>query len=280
MPRKLTLLVAVHLLLGMAPIAMFLHPGDLRWIPLTWALASISFGQLMLLAFWAGLGTSAAWKRLAGSAAGACYLATWPTLALVVSPNAERSGYELVAYVALFAAMLVMFGGIFLLWRRRFAQLRCVDDVDERPAVAPRRRQFSVLHLLLLMSIVAVVLGLMRGATAGDTERWHELAINLLGVVALVVNIIAAPWAALALGPARGRVALVLVVSVLLGMAVSFTAVFKLPMPEWRVWLFSTQSLAFAVPPLILVASLLVVRSCGYRLVPLPKRVVGVTTGA
>lgn len=263
------LLLAVHLALGIAPAAMFLVPPNLLWIPLAWALAGVSFGQLMLLAFWAGMGTTTSARRMTGSLLAALYLAVWPSLGLFLSPYADPSATMIASfalYLALNVAMLVMFGGIFLLIRRRFAQLRRLEDPTTIP---PGRYQFSILQLLLVTSVVAVVLGLLRWSTSDDRAIWHELASNLLAIVALVVNVVVAPWAALAAGAARWRLLIVMLTAILLGTAMSFSALFQMAASEWRIWLFCTQSLAFTLPSATVVLSLLVVRASGYRMVRL-----------
>jgi hypothetical protein len=265
MPLKIKLLLAVHLAVGIAPAAMFFG-GDLRWLPLMWALGGLSLGQLMLLAFWGGMGTTSAGRRLLGMVLGGVYLALWPTVGMILSPYTEGSiAMFFMRSVAMNYAALVIFAGIFLLIRGRFVELRLV----EHPQVFRQGRyQFSVLGLLLVTSLIAVVLGLTRAATAAEAAVWHELAATLLAIGAFIANMLAAPWAALMPGPVRLRVALALVIALLLGLALAFAANFRLPFPEWRTWLITGQTLAFALPSLVVILSLLVVRWCGYRLVP------------
>jgi hypothetical protein len=268
MPRKIKLLVAGHLALGIAPVAMFLG-ADLRWMPVTWAAGGISFGQVILLAFWAGLGTSNATTRLLGTLAGTLYLAVWPAVGIAISEYTQDSAIAVFAmYAVFFAAMLVMFWGVFLLVRRRFAVLRRFDDPS---ILTVGRFQFSILNVLLVTSIVAVVLGAMRLGAGEDSTAWRPLAGGLLAIGVEIANIVIVPWATLARGPVLWRSMLALAVALASGTAVSFTNVYKLPFAEWRMWIFSTQALAFTVPPLVVLISLLVIRSCGYRLVPLEQ---------
>ncbi len=264
MPRKLKRLLAVHLALSVAPAAMFLHPVDVRWIQLTGALAGVAFGQVMLLAFWAAMSGSSFRRRLVGSLVGVLYLAIWPAVAVVVSSHVEGSApVAFAVYSGIYGVMFVVFVGVYLVLRRRVAELRHVEDPGALPAV---RFQFSILNLLLITSVVAIVVGLMRARTQDVLTDWSMSLVIVLSLVAFIVNLVAAPWAALAPGPVRWRAALVALVAVMLGMAMAFTALSGLPTAGWRVWLFATQSLAFAIPPMVVVVSLLVVRSCGYRL--------------
>src|SRR6185295_4787323 len=211
MLRKLKLLLAVHLLVGISPAAMFLGTG-MNFLPVIWMLSGVLIGQLMLLSFWLGLGTSAGVRRLLGSALGAVYLAVWPMVGANFSRVVDDPEPLLARQLAMNAAVLVLLGGIFLRIRRNLVELHR-DEVPGEAATASF--QFSVLHLMLLTSLVAVILAFVRVAT-GDSV-WGGVAINSLGLVAFLTNILAAPWAALAPHPARLRVTLAILAAVLLG---------------------------------------------------------------
>jgi hypothetical protein len=51
MMMRLKVLIAVHLFVGMCPLATYLVPPDIRFLRLLWVPASVSFAQLMLLSF-------------------------------------------------------------------------------------------------------------------------------------------------------------------------------------------------------------------------------------
>ncbi len=264
MPRKLKRLLAVHLVLGVAPAAMFLSPADVPWIPLRWALAGIPVGQLILLSFWAAMSGSSARRRLVGALVGVLYLAIWPAVPVAVVSNVEgQVAFAFARFCMTNAAVVIVFGGVYLVIRRRVAELCHVDDVSALPAA---RFQFSILNLLLITSVVAIILGLVRASGQDDPKTLSTLLGEVLAVVAFIVNLVAVPWAALTPGRVRWRVVLAALVAVMLGMAMSFGMQSGFAIPEWRVWLFATQSLTFAIPPMVVMVSLLVVRSCGYRL--------------
>jgi hypothetical protein len=143
--------------------------------------------------------------------------------------------------------------------------LRRVDDPGALPSA---RFQFSILNLLLVTSVVALIVGLMRAGTRDEPSDGYVSVAALLVLVGFAVNLIVAPWAALAPGPARWRVALAALVAVTLAMAMSFTALYRLQDADLHVLLFATQTLALAIPPMIVVASLLVARGSRYRLLP------------
>jgi len=72
--KRLWLLVVVHLVLGLVPIATVLLPlDDIRFRPLIFAFLSVPYSQVMLLSFWVGMGTSGViWRRL-GALLGSAY---------------------------------------------------------------------------------------------------------------------------------------------------------------------------------------------------------------
>jgi hypothetical protein len=269
MPGRLKLLLAAHLLLGITPVAVFLLPPDLILLPLMWALAGIPVGQAMLLAFWAGMASPSRLHRWAGMVLGVLYLAAWPNVAVLISPYnvGQAEIATLVYWIGIDSAILIVFTGVFLLIRLRFAELRLTGEI----APTGSRYQFSILSVLVATSIVAMVVGLVR-ATFGSSDASRGFLLNLLAVLAFSVDNVAMTWAVLAPGRMRWRVAVVLIVALLLGMSMAFANVGNLAPNSQRLWLFTAQSLVFVVPPLVVAASLLVVRSCGYRLI-------GKTTG-
>jgi len=261
----LKLLLAAHLLLGTVPVAMSLVPPEVRFLPVLWALFSVGIGQLMVLSFWAGMGTSRRVKRLLGAVCGAAYVAIWPTVGLSLSPYMQGpppiTSYLL--YLCLYCAMVLLFAGAFLFIRRRGTRLQRISDVVT--AAAPARFQYSILHLLVITSIAAVVLGLVQSARAGDTPfaTGPIVATYALTLVVFAVNTACAAWAALGPGHVRLRVFLVLLVAVLLGIALSLGE--RHDQLSW--WSVSGATLVTVLPTVIVIISLLVVRSCGYRLI-------------
>jgi hypothetical protein len=128
----------------------------------------------------------------------------------------------------------------------------------------PRRLQFTLLQLLLLTTAVPIVVVVsrclywLRGLEGSS-------AVNevLVMVCVFAINVVLAASVALGLARPRWRVVTVLLASALLGVAMSWGS-----NSDW--WLFAMMPLTMSVlPTLIVVCTLLVVRSCGYRLVPL-----------
>ena len=137
------------------------------------------------------------------------------------------------------------------------------------PTQADRLR-FSVLNLLVVTSLVAVVLMLVQ-SSRGDVSAssvsgptWQSVATYALGFVIFSTNTLCAAQAALGKGSVPRNVLLVLLVAMFSGLALSLAA-----HQDQMGWLFVAGGTSIVViPTLIVVASLLVVRSCGFRLVP------------
>src|SRR5262249_5261444 len=154
--------------------------------------------------------------------------------------------------------------GTFLLVGRRFELTRL-----ERPDVdlaKSERLQFSMLQVMVVVSTVAVVLSLMRVTRAAfghDPYNWESVAIYSFMFIAFLVNTACAAFAALGTGRVGRNVGWVLGVAVLLGVATAFA----MHNETNDGWLFGSSMLIMIVPTVIVLVSLLVVRSCGYRLV-------------
>lgn len=267
MSDRLKVLLAVHLVLGISPAAMFLYQGGPLMLPLIWSLSSIPLGQVMLLAIWAGLGASTTARRWMGTLAGVAYLATWPSLAPVFSHYTEGAfATVFVRCIAVYATLALLLTGMFLLVRRQLAELVRADD----PELLPQHRlQFSILHVLIVTSVFAIILGLARTSTRADVAgTWSSAVAYTMMIVVYGTNLVMTAWAALSPGRPHWRLAVAFAVAIVLGMIISYTALYRLPTPESQLWLFCMQTICFAIPPLIVAASLLVVRSTGYRLVP------------
>jgi hypothetical protein len=265
MSTRLKLLVAAHLIVGVAPSAMFL--GTESWfLPLIWALGGLSLGQLMLVSFWVGMGTSARWRRLLGATLALIYFATWSTVALSLAPIDEMPSYAENFSMQLLQGGLLLgtFAAIFAAVRRWYMELRLVADPEP---VYRRRQQFTIFHLLVITSVAAVVLALARERGVASDGTAQILMATVLMLVLLGVNVVASVWAALSPGILWSRIMLALVAAALLGMAFAMRILFAKPLGGARAWLFVAQSLTFMVPSLVVILSLLVVRSCGYRLV-------------
>lgn len=281
---RLRALVAVHLALTVSPLVVQFATSTFAsesiptfCLPVIFAADSVLVGQLMLLAFWAGLGTSGREYRITGTVAGTSYVALWwaspRMLALWISPNPSGTaaigeyGQELLQC----GLLVLITAGVFLIMRRWFVHLERVIDVDERPK--SYRYQFSIQHLLVITTVTAIFMAASRGGVWGSEDQWKLILAILLFVGTLVANAFYAVRGTLSRGPIRWRLFLVFVVSLLLGIGITLMSGFATI--SW--WLGALMALTLVVPTLVIVLSMLVVRSCGYRLIPnSPARIPGV----
>ena len=122
-----------------------------------------------------------------------------------------------------------------------------------------------MLQILVVMSIVALVLSLARATRdshGGVDSTWDWLVMNAFVFVMFIVNTACAAFAALGLGNVKRNVGMVLIVSIILGIATAIAMrVEEMP------WVFAGSVLIAFVPTVMALVSLLVVRSCGYRLI-------------
>lgn len=260
-PGRLRLLVLAHLLISPAPAVAFLAPADIRYLPVIWLGSSVLLAQLMLLAVWLGLGRCELHWRLIATALGCAWLTTWACLPQIATQaTAER--WHLLFGMSL--GSVAVWAGVFFAVRRFKADLQIATPGRQVPVET--RWQFSILHLLIVTAVVAIVLGLAQGAEAGrqDSEGWGNLVASALMIVTFLINLYCAVWATLGEARIGWRLGLVVLVAVLLGVAISLPSGIQLL--GW--WLFAAMVVVMTAPTLIVAASLLVVRSCGYRLVP------------
>ena len=261
-------LIAIQMIVGIAPLASFSLPSSTWMLPVMWALSALSLAQLMLLSVWVGMGSNKWTARLVGAVGGTAYVTIWPVLAEYVSPNVMEHETSFVnAFLVMFTsytALVLLFSGSFLLLQRRGTKLvqtcKLVAQV-ERP-----RTHYSVFHLLVLMSFCSLVFSLVKLAqpaeqTPTGLSTLALVAGFILMMVVFLVNSICAAWATLSPMSPWPRIVLALVVSSLLGVAFAIAS----GNYSFSWWIFIAACLVPVVFTTIVIVSLLVVRSCGYR---------------
>lgn len=268
--QRIRRLVATLLILCAAPVLTLLIPNNVYYMPLLWATSSLPLGALMTLSFWVGLGKRPARVKLLWGMLGAIYVAAWtiaPSLivyALSSDPDTLGSPQDYLLSVAPYLALVAVFGGMFTLIGRYWS-LATVNDGDSK---SPSRSQFSVLNLLLLTTVVAILMALIRQSRSSATSD-SVFAMLVTAILAFAIyfgNTACAAFAALAPTPIKRNCVLVLCISVLFGFAISLAAGHD--RVGW--WLVANGPLMSVMPTAVVLVSLLVVRSAGYRLVRKP----------
>ena len=264
--RRFYWLVVGHVVLSAAPLLSMVVPPELMYMPIVWALFSVPIGSLMTLSVWVGLGSARISRRLLAAVAATLYVAMTFSIVQMISDRMtildSLKMYSIITVAYLILVLLI--GGMFGLLGRRF-ELRLVEPHDGLPG--QDRLQFSVLNVLVIMSIVALVLTLLRASRSDVSdvagEGFHWTASDSLAFVVFLLNTLVAAYAALWPGGLKRNVGLVMVVAVLFGLVLAIAS--GNYQTSW--WLFVGSTLIAILPTVVEIVSLLVVRSCGYRLV-------------
>ncbi len=243
----IAILVAVHVITGLV------LGGFAKDRPLSFLLAmsiGLVFCQTSLLGFWGGLGTNRWPIRLLGVAAGTAYLA--PVFGLI---NGVWDNQLLLLVVL--STMAV--AAVLLVIRRLFAQLRHTGE--DGNLTGQEGLQFSIRQLMLLTFMVACTLGL---------GKWLHPYFpgNILATLATIslcyVSVgLASVWAMFGKSPSLIRSIVVLLTAVLSG---GILAWLVMDGRQKRFWFSVTLAEAA-----FLLASLWIIRLCGYRLVRLSR---------
>ncbi len=274
MPLRIKLLIAAHFALGAMPVlgmrlALSSRGGGLLW------LIQLAFcgpiAAILLASFWAGMVERRTRRVLAILGGASAYLSLF-TFGLIISGAEELwavAGF-FAAGVAIYLAVGLAMMGVWIVVRRRWAALQFVDPGDRRRRFPPS--QFSIQALLILTFAVALNLALNRISRGQDLHAAVRVVCNTASVaVSFSAVMLAAAWSALFPGPVRWRLATFAIAALSLGAAqtLGLSAANLNSQAGRAVTLMSIVQ--FAVPAALFAASLIVIRSCGYRLVPLAK---------
>ncbi len=249
MNRRIRLLVVVHVIAGIALSGWAAMEGEIQFVFSYILLVppfALAFCQSGLLAFWAAMSHGAIWKRAAGWIAGVVALEILLNLPIEV----EAYWFMPTKATGLVTAALA----IVRIWRTELL------SVSGQPSQSNRQGlQFSISSLMLFTLVVALLI------TAGKQMRqagWtgpNLLTTSALTLCFTVTNL-AAVWAATGLGSPWFKCGAVSLLS--LAIALTFCWCAGVSGDDW----FYLPGI-MVLEIVLLLASLLVVRSCGYRLV-------------
>jgi hypothetical protein len=246
--RRFQILAAAHLALGvvtraLAPVRLP-TAGELDHILVVPYVAS-ALCQALLLSLWGVTSQAPLWKRSAGLVAGAVYLE-----AMVPSDLRREFQFVSTTTIAVVTASLIVvqwFG----------VRLRRQADVDEAARAAPEGLRFSIRGIMIVTAAVAL---LCAGARAAESAENRMALLILIWAICFVAVGLIALWAALGNARPVRRAPAVFVLSPVLGAFFAFAA-----RAHSAGWVYIL--LIMLLYPMALFGSLLVVRSCGYRLV-------------
>jgi hypothetical protein len=259
---KIGLLVAGHVVAGLL----------LAWAVYTWAIGislalaacglfSLFLAEAALFGIWAALGTTG-WRFLAA--------VMTPIYLFVVFVTASKGwGWKnLEVDVLFFSAFAVPTAVIFLVLcglrhrRRGF----CLIQMGT-PSRPPEGLQFTLRHLFILTAIAAALLAVGRGLehfpATGDGSKTAILFAVVFPYLILIE--LATLWAALGTGRPLPLLLVVLPIAFVVGAIPPFYLKTLLRMPsDWKVYLICSSVMGLQAT--LLAVSLLVIRSCGWRL--------------
>src|SRR5262249_18758542 len=153
-------------------------------------------------------------RRLLTSVIALAYVTFWLAIGnAMMMMSSGVSQFVEIYLKALFpiGTVMILFSGMFLLLGRRYQITRVEIPEESRPA---ERFQFSVLHVLALMSLVAVILTLLHAVRENDPESstsvWGWTADNSLALIIFFLNTGCATYATLWPSHVKRNVSLVL----------------------------------------------------------------------
>jgi hypothetical protein len=255
----------------------------LNWATvMNWCLEGIEWVPFMMLAFWCGWGTSSGTKRFFGGLIGAAYLAgVWVFFQRTVLPWSLGSIARGIAYERTILGEFVWQWLFFvplaiavLPIRQYLAQLRWMPDITSQRFNA---FQFTIRHWLLLVAILALALTIARSDHApwsdppwfwlGPGWMWREWGRGAFQLLLLLINILCATTAIMQTGHLARRFVFALALSGVAVLAYRYITTYSFEHDRYLGSILAGL-LKGTLPMVLMSASLLVVRSCGYRLVP------------
>jgi hypothetical protein len=240
-------LVAAHIVGGLAstqPLTSFLAVHRME------VFLSIIISQAGLLGIWLGLTSAQRKNRLLGGLLGLVYLGVVTASFLPATvPLSGRLAYTMLVFVPCLCVALVMRCA-----RWRGAEIMRINNAD---AGSPGL-QFSIRHLLVLTSVIALIFGL-KPTDVQPTLRNSLIFLAAIGLCALCV-FLGGVWATLAVGRPAPRILVVFTLAAFTGALPPYYIDMK---PDDIIGLGVVSCIQAA----IVMGSVLAVRALGYRLV-------------
>ncbi len=238
----------------------------------TRAIANLIFvtllcGQMCLLGVWLALGTNSGRCRVAGALTGIAFLTTSVAYNTWLNNSGRVSiGMMLPVLLPMVSSPTLGVAAVLLVVRCWRAHL--VAHGSDLPEAAAEGLQFSIRHLLLLTTAVAVLLIIAKGGgLLMNNTPWLQTA-GIIGMATLcfIAITLAAVWAGLGVSRPTERIVVVMLLALFTGVLVAYVLTFdEMNEMSWqKMWGLPTGTVVTAA---VVMASLLVVRSNGYRLV-------------
>jgi hypothetical protein len=267
--RRIIWLVVAHLIIAMAPVTLGLVTFSQYSLPYLWAVSSVPFAQIMLLAMWIGLGTGKPFHKLATAALSAIYISFWHALGTKLLGGESwlveiflRDGMQMLA-------ILAVLSGVMFCLRRWLGQIQ--HFVDPQPLDTAAQTRYSLFTALSMSTAGSLFMALFSiSMEKGGSESSTAVVAHIMLIMAtLCLLLVSSIWAALAPGMVRYRIAAIAVLAALLGVSLAVSAGHTPAQGGWL--MLAAASLIVVVPAAIVCGSLLYLRAGGYRLVRTPS---------
>ncbi len=265
---RITVLLVAHLVIAMAPATMGLVTFSEDSLLFIWAVSSVPFAQIMLLALWISLGYGKPINKIFAALLGTAYISFWHALGTKLLGGESQLVEIFIRDGIQILATLAALSGVMLCIRRWLGIIQHFSDPE--PLDASAQTRYSLFTALGMTTAGSFFMALFRiSMERGESQSSAApIAHVLLIMTTLSLLMVSTIWAALAPGIVRYRMAAISVLAVLLGVSLAISAGHTPAQGGW--WRLAGATLIVIVPTTIICGSLLYLRVCGYRLVRTP----------
>jgi hypothetical protein len=259
MDARIKCLIAAHVVAFLIATIFSYHQNGPDFATLSFL--ALAFADSGLVGLWAALG-NARWQKRFSALVGT-FLCFWLT-AILVQPHRVEAR-EIIGYFLLIglpsAVIFAVLSG--LKWSARRLALRQTSDLPTQEGI-----RFSLKHLLIATTAVAVVLAIGRAArTVPHLGGALEIVVVVGSTTLCIVMIeLATIWAALGLGRPSPRLLIVLPLAFVVGLLPPFYFNREREVEQLVVWCCLSGGTT-----IIVASSLLMVRAAGWRLCRAPE---------
>jgi hypothetical protein len=252
----------------MVPVTLGLVTSGRYSLPYLWAVSSVPFALIMLLALWVGLGQAKAINKTVAALLGITYISAWHGLGTKLLGGDSRLVEIFIRDGIQMLAILAGLSGVMFCMRRWIGQIQ--HFVDPEPLDASAQTRYSLFTALIVTTAGSFFMALFRiSMERGESESSAAIVAHILLIMTtLALLLVSSIWAALAPGIVRYRIAVIAALAVLLGVSLAISAGHTPAQGGW--WMLAAATLIVVVPAAIVCGSLLFLRAGGYRLVRLP----------
>jgi hypothetical protein len=266
--RRIVLLVIVHLVIAMLPATMGLAAFSKYSLAYLWAVSSISFAEVMLLAMLISMVPRKPFLKILAALLGVAYISFWQALGAKLLGGQNQLVDNFVRDCMMVFALLAVLTIVMLGVRRWLGHIQHFHDPELLDASAQTR--YSLFTALGLTTAGSFFMALFRMSVERreSGSSFEVIAHILLIMTTLSLLMVSLIWATLAPGIVRYRMTANAALTVLFGVSLAVSAGHTPEQGGW--WMLAAATSIVIVPAAIVCGSLLFLRTGGYRLVKAP----------